>query len=138
MTPPSAMTIPHPSAKQAASSSLSSEITKSQDGQTLGICLSIPPNLTFTLSLSDRTVWQTLSKKFSHSNSWVSLPAMVFLGQTIFQIWPPKPFADWACSIIQNPSLAHPNCDMQDFHPQLDGILLFPLGWCPCLTSCSA
>ena len=27
----------------------------------------------------------------SHSNSWVSLSTMIFLGQTTFQNWPPKP-----------------------------------------------
>ena len=91
--------------------------TKSQAGQTLGICLSILTNP--TLSLSERTIWQTilstfltiLLRKFSHTTSWVSPSAMISLGKTTFQSWPPKPAADWASSAVQlnSPSLAHLN-----------------------------
>ena len=71
---------------------------KSQSGQTLGICLSILTNLKLSLSLSERSIWQMLQsifwtillRKFSHSNSWVSLSAMIFLGQTRFQRLPEK------------------------------------------------
>ena len=35
-------------------------LTKSQDGQALGICLSIQINLTFSLSLSEWNIWQPL------------------------------------------------------------------------------
>ena len=47
---------------------------------------------------------------------------------------------DWP-SVVQSPSLAHLNSyplDPQGFHLQLDGVLLSPLGWLSCLTSCSA
>ena len=59
-----------------------------------------PPQCTFST---------ILLRKCSHSNSWVSLSAMIFLGQTTFQNWPPKPAADWASSVVQSPSLAHLN-----------------------------
>ena len=45
----------------------------------------------------------------------VSLSAMVFLGQTTFQSWPPKPAVDSASSIIQSPSLSHLNSDPSAF-----------------------
>ena len=94
-------------------------LTKSQAGQKRGICLSILTNLTLTLSLTilERTIWQTLPstfltilmRKFSRSNSWVPLSAMIFLGQTTFQRWLPKPAADWASSVVQSSSLSHLN-----------------------------
>ena len=31
---------------------------------------------------------------------------MIFLGQTAFQSWPPKPVTNWASSLVQSPSLA--------------------------------
>ena len=34
---------------------------------------------------------------------------MIFLGETTFQSWPPKPVADWTSPVTQNPSLAHLN-----------------------------
>ena len=34
---------------------------------------------------------------------------MLFLSQTTYLSWPPKPTADWASSVVQRPSLAHPN-----------------------------
>ena len=75
----------------------------------------------------------------NHSNSCVSRTAMIFHEQTTFQSWPPKP-----------PPTGHPPSykvvlfhtwtpiHLQGFHSQLDGILLSPLGWLPCLTSYSA
>ena len=39
----------------------------------------------------------------------VSLSAMIFLGQTTYPSWPPKPAANWASSVVQSPSLAHLN-----------------------------
>ena len=80
--------ISHPSERQAAASSLSSDLDKkSQTGQTLGTCLSILRNLTHSFYLSKRTVPQTfpstfsttLSKRFIHPNSWVSLSAKTSL-----------------------------------------------------------
>ena len=40
------------------------EEKKSQDGQTLGMCLSILTNQTLSLSLSERTIWQILPSTF--------------------------------------------------------------------------
>ena len=73
-------------------------------------CGAPPPEV-----LPERTFPQTLSftfsatvlKWFSHSNSWVSLSAMLSLGQATFQGWPPKPDTGRASSIMQSPSLAH-------------------------------
>ena len=111
--------IPHPLDRKVACSLFSLQtLTKSKDGQTLGICLSILTNLTLSLSLSlqkdhlaklPSTFLTILLRKFSHSNSWVSLSAMIFLGQTAFQSWPPKLVTDWASSIMWSPSLAHLN-----------------------------
>ena len=50
-----------------------------------------------------------LLRKFSYSISEVSLSAMVFVGKTTFQSWPPKPAADWSSSVVQSPSSAHLN-----------------------------
>ena len=73
-------------------------------------------NLTLSL-LSETTVCQTLLSTFltillrkcSHSYSWVSLSAMIFFWQATSQSWPPKPAANWASSVVQNPSLTHLN-----------------------------
>ena len=89
---------------------------KSQADQTHKTCLSILTNVTLSLCLSERTVWNPhhpiyvlnnpLKKSFN-SSFWVSLSAMIFLGKATFPNWPPKPVANWASSIVQSPSLAH-------------------------------
>ena len=90
--------------RQAATYSLSSDNNKitswsntwntvrlnPEKSHTISICLCL------CLSLSERTVLQnltstvstTLSKKSSHSNSWVSLSVRISLEQTTFQSWP--------------------------------------------------
>ena len=104
--------------RQPAGSSLSAHLIEPEAGQTLGMS----SYSDISLPLAKRTVWQTLPsifltillRKFSHSNSWISLSARIFLGQTTFQCWPPKPAADWASCIGESPSLAHllsePDC----------------------------
>jgi len=110
----------HPSSFRQASSSLFPIFRlkeRLQDGQILGICLSILTNGTLSRPLPEGTIWQTipsafltiLLRMFSHSNSSVSLSATIFLGQTTFQCWPPKLAADCGYSFIQSPFLAHLN-----------------------------
>ena len=101
--------IPHHFDSPSAASSHSSDLDKNHK------LVKFSLSLTLTLSLSKRTVPQTLlctfyttvSNRFSHSNSWVSLSAMISLGQATFQNWLPKPDANWASSGVQSPSLAH-------------------------------
>ena len=119
MTPPCAMTflIFLPDRQQPVSSF--QILTKSQTGQALGICLLTLRNTTPSITLSKRTTPQTLpstfsiilSNKFSHSNYWTSISAMISRGQATFQSWPPKPVADTPSSVVQSPSLAHLNSD---------------------------
>ena len=110
--------IPHPSDKQAATSSLSLDLEKkkSQAGQTLGIRLSILTNLTLTISLQkDRMVnppihfltrplkevqsFKLLRLTISHNRSCASHISKL-------AEWPPKPADNWTSSIVQSPSLA--------------------------------
>ena len=80
--------IPHPSDEQVAASSLSSDLEKNITSWSNTWNTSFNPNKLHTLTVSERTIWQTLQStfltillmKFSHSNSWVSLSAMIFLG----------------------------------------------------------
>ena len=51
-------------------------------------------NLSDTGKSSLSTFLTIFLRKFSHSNFWGSLSAMIFLGQTTFQSWLPKPTAD--------------------------------------------
>ena len=119
MTPPSAVTSLIPQTGRLQPLSSPQALTKSQAGKTMGTRLSILTNLMLSLSLSERTVWQTLPstfltshlRKFSHSFFWVSQSAIIFLGQTSFQSWPPKPATNWPSSIIKSPSLTHLNSD---------------------------
>ena len=74
----------HPSDKQAPASFLSVDLDRIIISKTLGICLSILRNLTHSLFLSERTVWQTfqstfliLLKTFSQSDYWASISAMI-------------------------------------------------------------
>ena len=89
---------------------------------------------------SQRTVCWTLPstfstillRKFNHSNSWVSQSAMIFLGQTTFQSWSPRPATNWASCVIQSPSLVHLNSELNDKTvPQLDGAHPLPYGLAP-------
>ena len=74
----------------------------SQTNPTHGTCLSIRTNLTLSLCLSERTVWESPPSSFSkicwkksfHSSFWVSRSAMIFSGKATFPTWPPKPVAD--------------------------------------------
>ena len=101
----------------------------------------IPPTISTRRPPNTMTVWQTptysmiLLRKFSHSNSWVSLSATIFLGQTTFQSWLPKPVGDLG---ILFPSQTWTLIHLQGRHLQLDGVLLSSLGLRPCLTPCSA
>ena len=52
---------------------------------------------------------QPSQRLFTHSNSWISLSAMISLGQATFQSWPLKSDADSASNIVQSPSLANLN-----------------------------
>jgi len=93
--------ITHPSVRQAADSSLSWDLDKISNWSNAW-------NMSFNpeKSLSKRIVLQTLpstfsttlSKKFSHANSCVSLSDMIFLGQATFQSWPPEPDANLVSS----------------------------------------
>ena len=79
-------------------------LTKSQAGETLGICLSILTNLTLSLSPkgpSGNPLPPYILVTCNHSNSWVSLSAMIFLGQATFRSWPPKPAVNWAHCIVR-------------------------------------
>ena len=84
MTPPSAVTSLILQTGRLQPLSSLQTLTKSQTGQTLGTCLSIQTNRTLSLSLSPKAPSgkplhllsqqpSRLSKRFSHSNSWVSL-----------------------------------------------------------------
>ena len=139
--------IPHPSDRQAAASSLSSDLDKNHKlVKHLGLGIRLltlkNPSHSLSLSLSERTVLQTLpstfsttiSKKFSHSNSWISLSAMISLGQTTFQSWPQS--QSLSCKV--RPWHTWTPIHLWGFHAQLDGILLSPLGWLSYLTPSSS
>jgi len=99
-------------------------LTKSQVVQTLGIRLSILSNLMISVSLSERTRWQTLLSTFftilhtkiSPSNSCISLLAMIFLGQTTYQSWPGKSVTDeYSSSYIVLPRAAKLHSSFKTF-----------------------
>ena len=116
--------ISHPSDKHTGSSIFT---LLSQTGQTLGTCLSNLRNPSLTHSLpKDHTAnpsiyfLNTLSKRFSDSKSWISLSAMISLGQATFQNYPPKPGAGRVCGSghisIFHRSGHPPSCKILPWH----------------------
>ena len=137
-------TICHPSDQQAATSSLSADLDKITSWSNMwNMSFNLDKSHTLTMSLRKdhlekppSTFSKILWKKSFLSSFWVSLSAMTFPGKATFPSWPPKPVADWESSIVQSPFSAPDH--IQSFHPQPDGVLLSPLGWCSCLSPFSA
>ena len=73
------------------------------------ISISISISVSVSFSKPSHLLLKQSSWRSSVTNSWVFPSAVIFLGQTTFQIWLPKPVAVWASSFIQSPSLAHLN-----------------------------
>uniref|UniRef100_A0A8C4WQT9 Reverse transcriptase domain-containing protein n=1 Tax=Eptatretus burgeri TaxID=7764 RepID=A0A8C4WQT9_EPTBU len=140
---------PHPSDRQAAASSLSSDLDKDHK-MAKHLTMSFTPAKYHTLTIPLRKErlanfpMHFINKpldmsNFSHSNSWDSLSAMIFIGQTTFQSWlQSQPPNGHPPSYKALPWYTETPIQLQDLHSQLDGGLLPTLGWLRFLTPCSA
>ena len=112
-------TTSHPADQQAAATSLSADLDKITSWYNTWY-MSFNPDKSHTHHVSPKGPSGTplplpsifsaipLNKSF-HSSFWASLSAMICPRKATFPSWPPKPVYDWASSVMQSPSLAHPS-----------------------------
>ena len=144
MTPPFGITIPHPSDGQAAASSFSEDLERITTwSNTRNMSFNHDKYHTLTMSLrKDRIANPPIYllnkplEKFSNSNFWASNSTMIFIGKNYTSKLSSK-----VSSRLDNGHL--PSCNilpwhiwalihLQGLHPQVDGVLLSPLGWLHC------
>jgi len=139
--------IPHSSYRLSAASSSLQTLIESQARQALGIYPSILTNLTLSLSLplkgpfgersfilscnplEEVQLLKVLGLTISHDLSLTN-----HISQLVSKARCRLGILLHATSFLGTPWLSH----IQGLHPQLDGVMLSPLCWCPCVTPCSA